>query len=237
MTALLGALRAGGVVVPLGTTASDAEVAHVLRDAGPVLAMTDRPPGQRFDAAGTVFEVDELVALADRVGSGDLDLPSSAPGPDDDALVVYTSGTTGAPKGAVHTHASLLAGVEALVTAWEWGPEDRLILSLPLFHVHGLCAGLFGSLAAGGSVAVFDRFDEDAVLAAARSSTMFFGVPTMYHRLAASPDAGAAGKSPALRVRLRPARHRPLAPLGGHGCTRPRALRHDRDAAHLVQPG
>ncbi len=55
----------------------------------------------------------------------------------DDALIVYTSGTTGKPKGAVHTHASLLAGVEALLTAWAWEPEDRLILSLPLFHVHG----------------------------------------------------------------------------------------------------
>ncbi len=133
------------------------------------------------------MQIDELVAMADRATRGDL--PER--GPQDDALIVYTSGTTGTPKGAVHTHASLLAGVDALRTAWAWGPEDRLILSLPLFHVHGLCAGLFGSLAAGASVTVFDRFDEGAVLAAAASNTMFFGVPTMYYRLAAMPDVAA----------------------------------------------
>ena len=97
--------------------------------------------------------------------------PSPSPArlrrPGDDALIVYTSGTTGKPKGAVHTHASLLAGVSALLTAWDWEPEDRLVLCLPLFHVHGLCAGLFGTLAAGASAVVFDRFDEAAVLGAA----------------------------------------------------------------------
>ena len=90
--------------------------------------------------------------------------PSTLPArkPADDALIVYTSGTTGKPKGAVHTHGSLLAGVTALLTAWAWEPEDRLVLCLPLFHVHGLCAGLFGTLAAGASAAVFARFDEAA---------------------------------------------------------------------------
>ncbi len=191
--ALLGALRAGGVVVPLSTAATAAEVAHVVRDAGPVVAVTDRPHGEhghRFDGVDAVFQVHELAALADSAEPGALPEPA----PDDDALIVYTSGTTGTPKGAVHTHASLLAGVEALRTAWAWRPEDRLLLALPLFHVHGLCAGLFGSLAAGASVTLFDRFDEGAVLAAAPSNTMFFGVPTMYHRLAAAPDVGALGR-------------------------------------------
>jgi malonyl-CoA/methylmalonyl-CoA synthetase len=190
--ALLGALRAGGVVVPLNTAATAAEVAHVVRDAGPVVALTDRPSREdahRFDGVDTVLQFDELAAQADGADPGGL----PEPGPHDDALIVYTSGTTGTPKGATHTHASLLAGVEALRTAWAWRPEDRLILALPLFHVHGLCAGLFGSLAAGASATVFDRFDEEAVLAAVPSSTMFFGVPTMYHRLAATTDVGALG--------------------------------------------
>ena len=72
-----------------------------------------------------------------------------------------------------------------------WQPDDRLILALPLFHVHGLCAGLFGTLAAGASATVLDRFDEQAVVDAAATSTMFFGVPTMYHRLASSGRAAA----------------------------------------------
>ena len=111
--------------------------------------------------------------------------------------IVYTSGTTGRPKGAVHTHASLLAGASSVLTAWGWERTDRLILCLPLFHVHGLCAGLFGTLAAGASAVLFDRFEEPAILGAAPEGTMFFGVPTMYHRLAAS---GRSGELAALRL-------------------------------------
>jgi malonyl-CoA/methylmalonyl-CoA synthetase len=84
-----------------------------------------------------------------------------------------------------------LAGVQALRIAWDWQPDDRLILALPLFHVHGLCAGLFGALASGSSVAVFDRFDPALVLNAAAAASLFFGVPTMYHRLAETGDAAA----------------------------------------------
>jgi malonyl-CoA/methylmalonyl-CoA synthetase len=87
----------------------------------------------------------------------------------------------------------LLAGVSSLLTAWRWTPDDRLVLCLPLFHVHGLCAGLFGTLTAGAAVSVFDRFDEMAVLRAVPANTMFFGVPTMYHRLAATGRAAVLG--------------------------------------------
>ena len=82
-----------------------------------------------------------------------------AAGPSDPALVAYTSGTTGAPKGAVLSHANLLAGVNALLLAWRWEPDDRLVLALPLFHGHGLVAGLFGTLAAGASAVVLERFE------------------------------------------------------------------------------
>jgi malonyl-CoA/methylmalonyl-CoA synthetase len=112
-------------------------------------------------------------------------------------LIVYTSGTTGQPKGAVHTHGSLLAGVQALRDAWDWQAEDRLILALPLFHVHGLCAGLFGTLASGASATVFDRFSPELVLDAVATNTMFFGVPTMYHRLA---ETGRAAELAELRL-------------------------------------
>jgi malonyl-CoA/methylmalonyl-CoA synthetase len=192
VTALLGVLRAGGVVVPLSPSARTGEVAHVVHDARPRAAIAEGPdstaaaPGP--DVA--VVTMERLLALADAAEpGGGSDLPRPAAG--DDALIVYTSGTTGRPKGAAHTHASLLAGVSSLVAAWRWGREDRLVLSLPLFHVHGLCAGLFGTLAAGASAVVFDRFDEGAVLGAAPQSTMFFGVPTMYHRLARSDGVSA----------------------------------------------
>ena len=89
------------------------------------------------------------------------------------------------------THGNLLASVEALRLAWRWTPEDRLVLALPLFHAHGLCVGLHGTLLCGGSVVLLPRFDVDVVLDAARDEqgTLFFGVPTMYARLASSDRA------------------------------------------------
>ncbi len=182
VTALLGVLRCGAVLVPLSPSASAPEIAHVVADADPVLAVVDGLRHDAFGAGLTVVDVEELARAASAVVPG----PEPVLEAGDDALIVYTSGTTGKPKGAVHTHASLLAGISSLLVAWEWGSEDRLVLCLPLFHVHGLCAGLFGALTAGASAAVFDRFDESAVLGAVPTSTMFFGVPTMYHRLAAS---------------------------------------------------
>ncbi len=190
VVALLAALRAGAVVVPLSPSARDAEVSHVVGDARPALAIAGDPSMSALHAPVTAVTVDTLVGLARSSPSSGL--PHPAPG--DDALIVYTSGTTGRPKGAVHTHASLLAGVSAIVRAWAWQPDDDLVLSLPLFHVHGLCAGLFGTLAAGASATVFDRFDERAVLRAASGSSLFFGVPTMYHRLASSGDVDALSR-------------------------------------------
>ena len=187
---LLAVLRAGAVLVPVSPAATDAELAHVVADACPVAAITDDPGAFRASEGPVVLDVDELDAAPAVRHAADV-VPTRL---GDDALIVYTSGTTGRPKGAVHTHASLRAGIAALVSAWSWTPDDGLVLCLPLFHVHGLCAGLFGTLAAGGSARLFGRFDVDEVLAAAPSSTMFFGVPTMYHRLAASGRAsGLAG--------------------------------------------
>jgi malonyl-CoA/methylmalonyl-CoA synthetase len=193
---LLGIVRAGAALVPLSPSATAREVGHVLSDAAPAAAVTEMTESTQAAviAAGggaggvpLVWTIDDVMAEAERTGPPD-ELPSCQS--DDDVLVVYTSGTTGNPKGAVHTHATLLAGVRTIVGAWEWQSDDRLILALPLFHVHGLCAGLFGTLAAGASTTILERFDEEAVVAAAATGTMFFGVPTMYHRLAASGQAG-----------------------------------------------
>jgi malonyl-CoA/methylmalonyl-CoA synthetase len=112
--------------------------------------------------------------------------------PQDPALIVSTSGTTGTPRGAVATHANLLAATEALRLAWRIEPADRLVLALPLFHVHGLVAGLLGLLGAGGSVVLQPRFDAGAALDAIgrHRATLLYGVPTMWARLAAHPAAG-----------------------------------------------
>jgi malonyl-CoA/methylmalonyl-CoA synthetase len=196
IVALLGALRLGAVVVPVNPSTTSSELRYVLGDVAPSACVVDRPELKGWigthDAAMAVASPDELLRPA-----GGIDLVLDAASPDHDALIVYTSGTTGEPKGAVHTHRSLLAGAVALQRAWGWQPDDRLALALPLFHVHGLCAGLFGTLASGSSALVFARFAAADVLDAVDQSTMFFGVPTMYHRLA---ETGRAGELSALRL-------------------------------------
>jgi malonyl-CoA/methylmalonyl-CoA synthetase len=194
---LLGALRLGAVVVPVSPSLSSSELAYVVGDVHPTVAIVEREEHRDL-----IAEVDTGVAVATLEELRRRPIPTmhlflDQAGPDDDALIVYTSGTTGKPKGAVHTHGSLLAGVESLRLAWDWQDDDRLILALPLFHVHGLCAGLFATLASGSSAVVFNRFDVDAVLGEVERSTMLFGVPTMYHRLA---ETGRAGELALLRL-------------------------------------
>jgi malonyl-CoA/methylmalonyl-CoA synthetase len=197
IVALLGALRRGAVVVPVNPATTKSERAYIQRDVRPAAAIVDRPGVkeqlEQDEPEMATFFPDELLAAIAAPHAFVLDRAS----PDADALIVYTSGTTGVPKGAVHTHRSLLAGVQALTLAWGWQPDDRLILALPLFHVHGLCAGLFATLAAGGSAVVFERFTPSLVLDAVGEASMFFGVPTMYHRLA---ETGRASELAALRL-------------------------------------
>ncbi len=174
--AYVAILRLGAVVVPANTAYTARELAHIVGDVRPVLALVD-------DAA----RVDGVPAVDGRLDA----LPSAvevvldASGGDDLAMVAYTSGTTGQPKGAMLTHANLLGGAQALVQAWGWTSADRLLHTLPLFHMHGLGAGLNGSFTAGASV-VLARFDPALVIetAAAYGATLYFGVPTMYAKLA-----------------------------------------------------
>ncbi|HEX3796220.1 MAG TPA: AMP-binding protein [Acidimicrobiales bacterium] len=194
---LLGALRLGAVVVPVSAAQTQSELAYVIEDVRPKVAIVDRP--DRADMVDAAKAVVRLMYPHDAApeGTTGLDPFLDTSDPSHDALIVYTSGTTGEPKGAVHTHASLLAGTDAIGEAWDWQADDDLILALPLFHVHGLCAGLFGTLARGASATIFDRFRPDAVADAVPLSTMFFGVPTMYHRLAQS---GRAAELASLRL-------------------------------------
>jgi malonyl-CoA/methylmalonyl-CoA synthetase len=197
IVSLLGAMRLGAVVVPVSPAFTTGELVYLVGDATPKVAVVDgeeqRSWLRQAQPALTSMPPDQLLADGAALEPPALDTPRPA----DDALLVYTSGTTGQPKGAIHTHGSLWAGVQALRLAWDWQPDDRLILALPLFHVHGLCAGLFGTLTAGASAVILDRFTEDRVLLAAPTNSMFFGVPTMYHRLA---NSGRAAELATLRL-------------------------------------
>ncbi|MPZ89418.1 MAG: AMP-binding protein [Nitriliruptorales bacterium] len=187
----IAALRAGLVVVPLNTGYTRAEVERIVADAQPAGAAVDdreRAAWISEAAAGEPVIVGIEVELA---GSAEADLDRVTR--DDPALLVYTSGTTGRPKGALLTHGNMLASATAVSLAWRWQPDDRLLLTLPLFHVHGLAVGINGTFTTGASVVLRPRFDVTDVFgrADAGAVSLFFGVPAMYQRLASTPGAAA----------------------------------------------
>ena len=224
--AYLAALRLGVVALPLNLAYRRQELSHVLADATPRLLLTEREQlpvleeiGQ--DAVGDVPVrlVEELVAqdaAPGRAGWTQTDLPPALATADEVALLLYTSGTTGRSKGAMLTHNNLLATITGLIAAWAWEPRDRLLLTLPIFHTHGLVVGLFTVLCAGASVRLRRRFDAASVLAelGAGEATLFFGVPTMYVRLVeALGKPGASGSAAAIAsMRLFCSGSAPLAP-------------------------
>ncbi len=197
--ALLAALRLGAVAVPVNLAYRPRELAHLLGDARPRLLVADAArlatieevsPAARasLEAAIALEELGRRLPGPDRRTAPSL---PALPVGDDPALLVYTSGTTGASKGALLSHGNLLATVTGLLEAWAWRPDDVLLLTLPLFHVHGLVVGLLTALAAGARVELRRRFDADAVAAelaapGPKQPTLFFGVPTMYVRLLAA---------------------------------------------------
>jgi fatty acid CoA ligase FadD36 len=170
VVAVLGGLLGGAAVVPVPADAGPAEREHILRDSGAQLVLG---PG------GTPVDVARRASAS-----------HPAPAPGDAALVMYTSGTTGAPKGVVHTHASLEAGVDAVADAWDWTAEDRLVHGLPLFHVHGLVLGVLGALRAGSPLVHTGKPQPERYAAAA--GTLYFGVPTVWSRVCAQPAAARA---------------------------------------------
>jgi malonyl-CoA/methylmalonyl-CoA synthetase len=182
-------LRLGLVIVPANPAYARAELSALLAHARPRLALVD----DEARAAALHALAPELLVTPPALPLADAAAPRlDALAPDAPALLAYTSGTTGRPKGALLSHGNLWASAEALRRAWCWTPADRLVHALPLFHVHGLGVALLGTLHAGASAVLLPRFEPELVLDAveAHAATLFFGVPTMWHRLAAHPRAG-----------------------------------------------
>lgn len=186
----LAALALGAATLPLNPTYTDREVAYYLRDSKAKLAVLPAPAAAalgRTSAAGLRGALD---------AASPVPLPARLP-PETPAVLCYTSGTTGEPKGAVITQRNLLATVVALHSAWRWGPGDHLLHVLPLFHIHGLFVAQHGALYAGATTTWMPRFDAEGALRLLEEErcSVFMGVPTHYARLLALPASVTADLS------------------------------------------
>ena len=179
----LACTRLGIIVVPVNVLYREREVDHILRDAEPRAIVAAAPPPATVPVA--LWPVDELARGASARDDGALGEAAPRLEARSEAALIYTSGTTGPAKGAILTHGNFAANARALVAAWRITEADRLLLALPLFHVHGLGNGLHCWLATGLRLRLLERFDHAT---AARElldfrPTVFFGVPAMYVRL------------------------------------------------------
>jgi len=174
IVASVAVLESGAALVPVNPKLGRSELEHVL---------TDSEPDVIVGAPGELpVEIRRLQADTSARGG---ELPQHDAGDEEPALVVYTSGTTGRPKGAVLPRRAVASNLDGLADAWEWTGDDVLTHGLPLFHVHGLVIGVFGPLRRGGALRHLGRFAPTAAASALRAgATMLFGVPTMYHRIA-----------------------------------------------------
>jgi malonyl-CoA/methylmalonyl-CoA synthetase len=191
----LAALKIGAIYLPLNTAYTDSELAYFLSDAKPALLVT-RP--ERMETARDIAAkagVGHVLSLGTKA-DGSLAAKAVTATPlggiaarmaDDIAAILYTSGTTGKPKGAMLTHGNLAANAQTLHTLWGFKPNDVLLHALPLFHIHGLFVALNIMLLNGGRLVLMAKFDAAEIVRRLPTVTVLMGVPTFYTRLLAQP--------------------------------------------------
>lgn len=205
----LGALRAGAVVVLANPGCTTPEFSHLVSDSGATVAFADPGPGRLLAA---LPEPPQVVDVRE--------LPPESPGregaqirarPDDVAVLAYTSGTTGRPKGAPLTHRQLVTSIRSAMAAWRWSADDVLVHALPLFHQHGL-GGVHATLIAGGTAHVRTKFSPGDLTERvhATHASILFGVPAIFQALlnattgaSPPPEASSRGGEPRSQAGLR----------------------------------
>ncbi len=219
--AYLGCLRAGLIYLPLNIAYRDLEIAYFLENAEPklvVCAPAQRKTVARLTAGRGVIHVHALDAegggsLAEAAAAQPDTFETVAVKDDDVAVILYTSGTTGQPKGAMITHANLASNGLALHTAWGFRPGDVLLHALPIFHIHGLFVACHVALLNASKMLFLPKFDVATVLKLLPRASVFMGVPTYYTRLLAEPGFG---KEQCRRMRLFTCGSAPLLPQTFH---------------------
>lgn len=182
----LACVKLGVIFVPINILYREREIAHILADAEPKAVVA----AAGFPGAAEIWNPEDLSRAAAEHPAARPAVPLDGDAP---AAIVYTSGTTGASKGAVLTHNNFAANAANLCVCWNIAESDRFLLSLPLFHVHGLGNGLHTWLIAGCRMRLLERFDRQTATATFLDfrPTLFFGVPTIYVRLLETDPAAA----------------------------------------------
>ncbi|KAL1410572.1 hypothetical protein Q8F55_004585 [Vanrija albida] len=229
--ALLSTWAAGGFAIPVLPSLPVPEQAYLVNNGDCALILCDGKNRARADElasakegglACAVLEV-SLASVREAAGSDAAGTLAALPEINGErrAMMLYTSGTTGRPKGVVTRHAALATQAESVVTAWRWTSADNLLHVLPLNHLHGIVVALLPTLWAGAAVEMWERFDGAKVwhrwinAEAARPITMFFAVPTVYTKLIEAheklePAVQAAASSASATLRLQVSGSAPL---------------------------
>ncbi len=193
-SAFFGVLQAGGCVVVLSPLHPITETAYFCEDAEVHTILASRDLAPRLEGLG-----DKRVLVLEDISAPAMAVRLPGAFAEDAALQLYTSGTTGKPKGAVITHENLAVQQELLASAWEFRAEDVLLHALPLHHMHGLAIALLTAIGAGATTRMLPAFDARRLWDEMKTSTVFMAVPTMYHRLFAAFDEA----DPELQARWR----------------------------------
>lgn len=179
-------MQLGAIVHPLNTAYTVSELGFLVGDAEPRLLVCHPDEASRLAACGA--QIQTLApglggTLGDRAAAADPLAEIVAVEPDETAALLYTSGTTGKPKGACITHRNLAESAKALARVWGLQPSDRLAHALPMYHAHGLLTSVNSMMAAGAAIDFLPRFDAHEMLAVLPQATVLMGVPTHYARL------------------------------------------------------
>jgi malonyl-CoA/methylmalonyl-CoA synthetase len=188
VTTQWGIWRAGGIAVPLAVSHPRPELEYVIHNSDADVVVSHPDFADRLGPIAA--ELGKRLLRTDEWKDGEPDrLPEVSP--TRRAMILYTSGTTGKPKGVVTTHINITAQVESLIDAWGWTEDDHILDVLPLHHVHGIVNILTCALWAGATCELLPKFDPDEVWLRLASGdlTLFMAVPTIYHRLIAAWEA------------------------------------------------
>lgn len=192
----LACLRGGFVYHPLNTGYKQSELEYFLQDAKPAVVVCDPAAASMVTTTGVnhvlTMDAEGYGSLADNANSEHNEFATVPRQESDLAALLYSSGTTGVPKGIMLTHYNLLSNTEALVQAWEFSSDDKLMHALPIFHVHGLFVAIGCVLLSGASMHWLNAFNARTVGVGLRDCTVMMGVPTYYTRLLAEKDFGKA---------------------------------------------